>query len=251
MKILVDELVINYSLSKAKKMVLLLHGWGDSLNGLNVLSDALKKRGYGVISLDLPGFGSSDNPKSAWGLNEYARFIDEFLKKVKISPFAVIGHSNGGAIALKANSIGLIKPAKLVLIASAGIRSNYNVRNKTIRLVAKLGKLLTQVLPRGVRKKIRRAFYDKIGSDLLIKEDLIETFKKIVSEDLSQQAKSVTASTLLIYGDKDVATPVAYGKIFEESIKGSKLVIIPGAGHFIHLDYPDKIIKEVIGFLNV
>ncbi len=251
MKILVDDLVINYNLSKAKKMVLLLHGWGDSSDGLRIIFDGLTEKGYGVLSLDLPGFGSSDNPKTAWGLTEYAKFVDEFLKKIKIMPFAVIGHSNGGAIAIKASSMGLIKPAKLILIASAGIRSNYNLRNKTIRLVAKSGKMLTQVLPRSTRKKIQRLFYDKIGSDLLIKEDLVETFKKVVSEDLTSQARLVTADTLLIYGDKDMATPVSYGKIFENSIKGSRMLVLPDVGHFVHLDEPDRLIKEIVGFLNV
>ncbi len=251
MKILIDDLVINYRLNKAPKIVLLLHGWGDTGNGLKNLEDGLMEAGYGVLSLDLPGFGLSDNPKSPWGLGDYAAFVGSFLKKVKVNPYAVIGHSNGGAIAIKAYSTGYLKSPKLVLIAAAGIRTNYNLRNKTFRLIAKFGKILTFVLPRGYRDKLKRKFYDKIGSDLLIKEDLIETFKKVVSEDLRVTAKSVAAKTLMIYGDKDMATPVSYGEIYKQSISGSKLVVLPGVGHFIHLEVPEKLIKEVVGFLNV
>ncbi len=61
---------------------------------------------------------------------------------------------------------------------------------------------------------------------------------KVVNEDLRPLLKDIKAPTLLIWGDKDTATPPLYmGKIMEEEIPDSGLVILEGgAGHYSYLD---------------
>ena len=105
-------------------LVLLLHGWGDSSAGVAKLQQDLSS-GYQVLTLDLPGFGGTQAPAAAWDLDDYARFIAGVLKKLELEqPYAVIGHSNGGALAVRAISMELLKPQKLVLLAASGVRTN-------------------------------------------------------------------------------------------------------------------------------
>ncbi|MGH7193731.1 MAG: alpha/beta fold hydrolase, partial [Candidatus Saccharimonadales bacterium] len=95
MNVVVDNLLTDYSLSGKGRLVLLLHGWGDSSKGLAGLQRRLSD-GYEVLALDLPGFGGTQAPADVWNLDDYARFVAAALKKLKLGqPYAVIGHSNG------------------------------------------------------------------------------------------------------------------------------------------------------------
>lgn len=234
MQVVVDEILTNYAIEGSGNNILMLHGWGDSLITFNILAKNLSTK-YRVIRLDLPGFGGSETPKEVYDLEKYALFVSNFLDKIDNKDvYAVIGHSNGGAIAIKAVSESTIKPKKLILIASSGVRSTYSGRKKVLRLAAKTAKFPTKLLPKKSQDKLKKKAYGAIGSDLFVAENLQETFKKVISEDIVEQAKNIKVPTLLIYGDSDTATPPNYGEMFEKQINNSKLEIISGAGHFVH-----------------
>lgn len=250
MQVIVDSLLTHYEVHGKGKLVLLLHGWGDSAAGLQKLSAQLAKK-YKVIAVDLPGFGGTQAPPAAWGLDDYAYFVSHFWDKIGAHrPVALIGHSNGGAIAVRGMARGWLSADKLVLLASAGVRGEYNGRVKALRMVTKAGKALTAPLPKAVKKKLRSKVYKTVGSDMLVAEHLQETFKKIVTDDVREDASHLTLPTLLVYGDKDESTPLAYGKLFQEAIKGSKLEVMPGGGHFVPVEEPEKVGKLVEAFLK-
>jgi len=251
MNCIVNGKSINYTVSgEGVKNIVLLHGWGDSLATFSELSKIISKR-YTVIALDLPGFGASDAPDSAWSLEGYAVFLVDFLKKIyKTEIYAVVGHSNGGAIALKALSMNILSPDRLVLLASSGVRSGKSVRKKALNLSAKIVKIPLSVLPKTTKQKIKKVAYKKIGSDLLIAENLQETFKLVVGEDLSGQISGVDAKTLLIYGSEDKETPVSYGKVFNQALPNSELMIIQGASHYLHQKYTEKVAAKLESFLK-
>lgn len=250
MQVIVDTLLTHYEVHGKGKPVLLLHGWGDSVTGLHKLQAALAKK-YKVIAVDLPGFGGTQAPEGVWGLDDYAYFVDHFLAKIEAKQLkAILGHSNGGAIAIRGMARGWLSAEKLVLLASAGVRGEYKGRVKALRLITKAGKALTAPLPKSVKQKLRGKVYQTVGSDMLVAEHLQETFKKIVTDDVREDASHLTLPTIIIYGDKDESTPVSYAKMFNEAIKGSKLEIFPGAGHFVHNDEPEKVVKSIEGFLK-
>ncbi|HUC89484.1 MAG TPA: alpha/beta hydrolase [Patescibacteria group bacterium] len=248
MQVVVDSLLTHYQAEGSGRVMVLLHGWGDSAAGLGGLQKALAKQ-YKVIALDLPGFGGTEAPHEVWGLDNYAEFVKDFLKKVDSGPVTVLaGHSNGGAIAVRGLAKGTLQADRLVLIASAGIRGVYKGRVRALRYITKAGKALTMPLPKGVKQKLRQKVYTSVGSDMLVAEHLQETFKRVVTDDVRQDAASLTIPTLLIYGEQDQATPVQYGETFHELIDGSELQILPGAGHFVHIDRPETVVKAIEGF---
>lgn len=267
MQVIVDSLVTNYTYIQnprntknaqnaqcsggEKSTVLILHGWGDSSQsqGWLVMQRALAKN-YNVCIVDLPGFGGSDMPATAWGLNEYAQFVAAFLAKIRLQPDTIIAHSNGGAIAIRGLASGKLHAGKLVLLASAGVRSEYKGRKRALRVVAKTGKALVMPLPSFVKDKLRRKLYTTVGSDMLVAEHLQETFKKIVDDDVQADAAELTLPTLLVYGQNDIATPVPWGMLLHERISGSILEIIGEAGHFVHQDQPDKVLRIIEDFIT-
>ena len=250
MQVMVDGLLVQYEMHGTGEVIVLLHGWGDRASGLKILAGPLSKE-YAVLSPDLPGFGGTANPPAVWDLTDYARFIAHLLQKLNISNvYAFVGHSNGGAIAMRGIGRGAFSADRLVLLASAGIRGRYNTRNKAQRLVVKTGKALVMPLPAGLRNKLRHKVYDTIGSDMLVAEHLQETFKKIVTDDVQKDAANITIPTLLMYGEDDRATPVQFGEMFYQLIDGSTLEILAGAGHFLYLDRPNETITTIQEFLR-
>jgi len=181
MNIIVNGLSVSYTKEGRGPAVLFVHGWGDTKETFNTLIKKFAER-HTIIALDLPGFGASEPPDSAWSLENYAVFLLDFLKKIgKTEIYAAVGHSNGGAIALKALSMNILSTDRLVLLASSGVRSSGGVRKKILNISAKIAKIPLFALPNSSRQKIKKNAYKMIGSDLLVVEHMQETFKLVVT----------------------------------------------------------------------
>lgn len=241
MQIIVDALLTDYTVEGVGKTVLIVPGWADTAASWQPIARQLSGQ-YKVIVLNIPGFGGTQAPPQAWGLHDYARFVAHFIEKLsEQSIFALIGHSNGGAIAIKAVSENMIQPERLVLLASAGIRAQQQGRKRVLKYIAKTGKVATFALPSGMRQRLRARLYSGIGSDLLVAPHLQETFKRIVSEDIQSDAGRITVPTLLVYGEDDTATPIVFGELLHQAIEGSTLERVGGVGHFLHTEQPERV----------
>jgi pimeloyl-ACP methyl ester carboxylesterase len=250
MQAVVDSLITNYQLSGSGKLVVLVHGWGDNSTTFKDLQQKLAAR-FQVLAVDLPGFGGTAAPHTTWGLNEYADFVKNLLDKIDVSKVhAFIGHSNGGAIVIKGLADDTLKAEKLVLLASAGVRSDQQARKYFLRYLAKTAKLLIKPLPKSKQLALRRLAYKAIGSDMFVAEHLQETFKKVVQTDVQAAAAKVKIPTLLVYGSNDTSTPVKYGQLLAQAMPKSKLEILPSAGHFVHQDEAVKVTNLIESFLS-
>ena len=248
MQVIIDNLAVTYELTGTGKTVLLLHGWGDNLTTFSQLISSLSGQ-YRLLAPDLPGFGGSQAPKEPWSLDNYANFVGALLAKLEFQAYAIIGHSNGGALAIHGLSQGVLKTDKLVLLASAGIRNSQPAKRLVTKVIAKVGKVTTIWLPNVVRQRLRRKLYGTIGSDMLVVPELSETFKRTVRQDVQTDASKLTLPTLIINSDKDPAIPLADGKRFHDLIKGSKFEVLHGASHFIHQEQTDEVAKLIRDFL--
>lgn len=248
MQVVVSDILTDYTISGEGSVILLLHGWGDNQSTFSQLMEELSKRNK-VVALDLPGFGKTQAPSNAWGLDDYAFFVKFFLEKLHLKPDVILGHSNGGAIAVRGIARGILTPRKLILLASAGIRNEYKGRKKALRVMAKIAKVGTSPLPKHLKAKLKKSAYQTMGSDMFVSESLQEIFKKIISDDVLSESSNIQVKTLLVYGDEDTATPVRYGEKFNNAIKDSELKVV-NAGHFLHHEKPDKILRLIMDFLE-
>ncbi len=250
MQVVVQGLLTHYSKRGQGPVMVFLHGWGSNAAVFDALSSKFSDS-YTTIALDLPGFGSSQIPKTAWGLDEYAVFVAEFLQKLQIKDVAVlVAHSNGAAIAVKALSHELMQPKKLVIYGGAGIRQVQKGKKKFLRIMASAGKPVLMALPGSTRKKVRGKWYEAIGSEMLLVPEMEATFKKTVSEDVVSLTRNILIPTLLLYGENDEATPPLYGQIFFENFPNAQLEIVGNAGHFVFVDQQDVVIRLTKDFLG-
>jgi pimeloyl-ACP methyl ester carboxylesterase len=238
MKVNIDGLNINYICEGQGKNVLLLHGWGANIDTMLPIFNHLKDR-FKVYAVDLPGFGQSDKPKEVWGNFEYADIIKKFIGKMEMDNVILIGHSHGGRISIiLANRYPeLIK--KMVLIDSAGLIPKRSLKYYFKVYTFKILKTLYSALFFWTDKNKRmEKFYKRFGSTDYRQADGImrKIMVKVINQDLRPLLQGIKASTLLIWGENDTATPLYMGKIMEKEIKDSGLVVLDNAGHYSYVD---------------
>ncbi len=249
MKIIVQNLATEYQDNGAGKIILFLHGWRDDLRTFDSLVPVLSST-YRCVRLDLPGFGQTELPREAWDVGRYVQFVKSFIQKLNIEVDILVGHSFGGRIAIKGTATKSLQPHKIILIGSAGIAKSRTVHNSILKVAAKIGGLITYVPPLLFwRRELRKKMYGYIGSDYGNAGALRETFLKIISEDLSENAKQITVPTLLIWGADDTETPLSDGEQLSRLIPGSRLKVVHGAGHFVHRERSEEVIKLVQEFI--
>lgn len=229
--------------------VVLLHGWGSSLSAFVQLERCLEPH-FRVLSLDLPGFGGSGKPPSAWALADYAKLVEAFFDHFGLQQPVVIGHSFGGRIAIVLGSQGLV--SKLVLVDSAGVRprrsAEYYLKVYAYKLAKQLLRLAPATVRAGLLDKLRRGAgsADYRNADPLLREILV----KVVNEDLTPRLGAIKVPTLLIWGENDTATPLEQARIMNRHIADSGLVVLKNAGHYSFIDKPHEFNVIVDHFLR-
>ena len=249
MKVIVGTTATEYTDQGRGPTLLLLHGWKDDLKTFDKLLKELSSS-YRIVRLDMPGFGGTDIPKGTWRVSDYAQFVRRFLEKVHIEPDVIVGHSFGGRVIIRGVGTGELQPKKIVLIAAAGLARKRTWRNRLLSVVAKIGKMVTSIPPLSSRKQeLRRTLYEAIGSDYFAAGALKDTFVAVVSEDLSRYAARIKIPTLLIWGSEDASTTLDQGKRIASLIQGSRLEVINGASHFVHVEQPGKVAEFISSFV--
>src|SRR5579863_6467855 len=102
-KVLVKDIEVNYKVVGGGKPMLILHGWGSSSNKWEKVAELLAQKNIQTIIPDLPGFGLTPEPKTAWTMNNYVDWISELTNAVPElnNTFYLLGHSFGGALSAK------------------------------------------------------------------------------------------------------------------------------------------------------
>ena len=238
MFIKIKDLKVHYQVSGAGENLVLVHGWGCNISHYARLQKHLAKK-FCVYAIDLPGFGLRSEPEEVWNAAIYADFVANFIRTMKIENPVLVGHSLGGKISANLAARHLVPVNKLVLISSAGIKPARSLKTrlriyayKTCKMIARLPLLKIFLEPKLDAYRMKAGSTDYRNSSGIMRAILV----RIVNEDIRKVLPQIEAPTLLIWGEKDTSAPLAGGKLMHELIYNSELRIIPGCGHFPHLD---------------
>ena len=220
--------------------VLLLHGWGSSFDVYNGIIAALSDR-CRLVAVNFPGCKNSETMKEPWTLKDYCDFVLEFINKTGLENPILIGHSHGGRVILKMAAEGMVNPPKIVLLDSAGLIPKKTVKQK---LRANSFKAIKRVLTLPIIKEHSEGLLDKARKHYgsadynAAPEVLRKTLISLVNTDLRNIIHKISCPTLLIWGDKDTATPLSDAKIIESKIKDAGLCILENTGHYSFCEKP-------------
>ena len=236
--------------------VLMLHGWGCEIKHFAPIADSLQSD-YHITVIDFPAHGQSTPPPQPWGVADFAACVKALILQLGIAPCDIIAHSFGGRVALylAANEPQLVK--RLVLTGCAGIKKpqtpEQQKRSARYQRLKGLYQSLGRVAPfKGLSDRLLSELRQKYGSPdyNALSEDMKKTFVKVVNEDLSPLLPRVQASTLLVWGENDTATPLSDAEIIKNLIPDSGLCVIKGTGHYSFCEKPYEVAAILRSFIK-
>jgi pimeloyl-ACP methyl ester carboxylesterase len=232
--------------------VIILHGWGANISLVKPLADKLAAQGYQAFAPDLPGFGQTPAPNSAWTVQNYAAFIVDYFAVHNLSRAHLIGHSFGGRLGLILGADHADKLEKLVLIDSAGVPPRRSGSSQfRLSLYKSVRDVLYKFGAKSTADKLRDWYVNRYGSaDYKNAGALRETVVKVVNEDLLPYAARIRVPTLLLWGEDDEDTPLWQGQILEKTIPDAGLVTFPNAGHYSYLQHLAETVRIVDYFFK-
>ena len=245
MNITVDGYNINYKITgEGLETIVILQGWGTHLGVYDWVADSVNSK-YRVLQFDLPGFGGSDEPKTSWNVDEFADFFCKLMQALDIRKATLIGHSYGGRIIIKLATRDNIpfEIDRVVLIDSAGImpkRSLWKkIKTRKYKILNRIfkNKVIYALFPELIDDwRSRQGSSDYRNASPVMRNCLV----KAVNEDLTDLLPRIKQDTLLVWGDKDTATPISDAQIMKDKIPSSGLVVLEGTGHFSFLEKPNQ-----------
>jgi pimeloyl-ACP methyl ester carboxylesterase len=247
----IDGLRVRHMREGAGPPAVVMHGWGASIETVASIVRSLSGVAQ-VHALDLPGFGESEAPHVPWGVQDYRRFLEDFMDAVGIdAPAALVGHSNGGRVAIALAAAQPQRVSRMILIDSAGIKPKRGFAYYRKVAMAKVGKHAARLFG-APGARLRDLLVGRAASAdyAAASPQMRPTFVRLVNSDLRDLMPAVKAPTLLIWGEQDTATPLADAHQMERLIPDAGLVVFAGAGHFSYLDQPTRFATIARHFLG-
>ena len=243
MIIKIKNMNINYVRygDKTKQTVVLLHGWGQNIEMMQPVGDALSTTND-IIIIDLPGHGASEEPKEILQVSDFVEIVKELLDRLKIKNPILVGHSFGGKVSLLYASKYPVK--KLVLLASPYKQEikKLSLKTKTLKQLKKIPGL--KKLENFAKKHIGSTDYRNASP--IMRQILVDH----VNLDLTEEVSKITCPTLLIWGTLDEAVPVEEAYELEKLISDAGVVIYEGCTHYAYLERLGQTINVLNSFLK-
>lgn len=231
--------------------VIVMHGWGCSADIMAIPATAALCAATTVYNLDLPGFGDSSEPATAWTLDRYMEMLRTFVERHCPSAPILIGHSFGGRIAIK---YAAAYPTRaLILIDAAGIKPRHGLKYYVKVYSFKAAKrILPYLVGRRRADIIVERWRGRAGSSDYRQATAVmrATMSLAIGEDLTPLLPSIPCPTLLIWGEADTATPMRDARLMEARIPDAGLVSYPGAGHFSFAERPAQVSAVIQSFIH-
>ena len=251
--------------------VILIHGFGGSMWQWEHQQHALSQH-FRILTLDLPGAGLSDKPEIDYRPDQMLDFFVGFMDVVKIPQATLVGNSMGAGLAI---GMALTHPAyvfRLVLIdglpqhvmeklTSPSVRRALETSapswlvsfgnrlfgglmiESVLREIVHDPALLTPaVIERSNRNRQRPGLIKPI---MAVRENL-----PLWESGFATRMGEITHPTLVLWGEEDRVFPLAVGEELHQTIKGSRFIRVPKAGHIPQWERPDFVNQELISFIR-
>ena len=276
----IDGITVHYKVygsETASRAVLLLHGFGASTFSWRDVGPLLGRE-YRVVAIDRTGYGLTGRPlppdRAAWrsaGPYSYeaqAETAFGLLDELGVSKVAVVGHSQGAAVAVTMAVISPRRVSALVLMAPGlnnGVIPSRILPALRTRQGRAIGRLIAQSLAGpGTASILRRAFADPATAT----PEVVEGYRKpLRADDWDVGLWEMTISpqpvrpkdnlgrlegipTLVIVPTADRIVSPKAERATQAAIPGAKLTEASGQNHLFHEEHPEEFVKMAEGFLG-
>jgi pimeloyl-ACP methyl ester carboxylesterase len=249
-----------------KRTILLVHGLGS--NGAGDFADHASwlARSYHVLAVDLPGFAQSDRASAVYSPANYAAFLKHVVDRFARKPFALLGHSMGGVLALRYASTYPEDIDRLVVVDAPGIlhRASYTgefltrlglgflqSRMGNSAAAGALGSDSVGMITERLQQILGRAEQTNLDLQMILtipalREKLLQNDPMKIAgltvalEDMSREIPKIKTETLVIWGKQDTIAPLRTGKLLAHVLPHAQLAVIERAAHVPMQQTPDQ-----------
>ena len=254
-----DGLQIAYERIGTGPALVFVHGAAEDsrvwLPQIAALSDV-----FTVVAWDEPGAGRSADVPEAFGLADYARCLAALIEALGLGPAHVVGLSWGGTVVLELYRQRPDLVATLILVdAYAGWKGS--LPEEEVRARVGGAREMLAAPPDEFDPTFPGLFAGDPPAEFLplldemaaeVRPSSLRLQLGIMAEaDLTDLMPRIAAPTLLIWGERDVRSPLSVAHWFEESIPDATLVVILGAGHVSNLERPREFNEAVREFCRM
>lgn len=264
---------VAYRQAGSGPLLVMVHGIAGSSGTWVPVMPLLAER-FTVIAPDLLGHGESAKPRGDYSLGAYASGIRDLLGVLGHDRATIVGHSLGGGIAMQFAYQFPQMCERLALVASGGLGKevSFLLRALTVpgtefvlpvvlapqlhSIVATLGGIVGRF---GVRAD---PFLTEVWAawsrltDVKAQRAFIHTIRAVI--DVAGQRVSARdrlylaheVPTLIVWGERDAVIPVSHAHEAHALMPGSRLEVVPGAGHFLPLERPELLDRLLRDFLT-
>jgi pimeloyl-ACP methyl ester carboxylesterase len=253
--------------------VLVIHGLLGSHRNWVHLVESLQRR-HRVVAPDLFGHGASAKPRGDYSLGAHAATLRDLLDQLGIDRVTLVGHSLGGGIAMQFSYLFPERVQRLVLVSSGGLGREVSplLRSATLPGAEWVLPLLASRWVRGRAEAVGRVLAGvgvRPGPDLaeawrgfasLGDADSRRAFLATTRSVIDPGGQTVTAHdhlppavplpTLLVWGTRDRMIPAWHATAAQQAIAGSRVELFEGAGHYPHLDQPERFAQVLTDFMT-
>jgi len=236
-------------LDKSSLSVVFIHGSGGDREDWRAQLDGLPQVAN-VIALELPGHGESDPPGEAT-VEAYAHWVTDFVDAMGLQAVMLVGCSLGSAIT---QWIALFAPKTWLAgigLVGAGARLRVHpaildgLRQDKQQALAMLSDFcLSPATGEPIRERLREKY-------LKTSAELVHGDLSACNEfDVMDSVHKVRLPTWILVGEDDRLTPVKYARYLHETIEGSRLGVVPQAGHLVMMERPEEFNRLLAEFLT-
>ena len=247
-------------------VVLLLHGAGGATHSWRDIAPALAQP-YRVIAPDLPGQGFTRlGALQRSSLELMADDSAALLRKIGVAPAAIVGHSAGGALALRLAQILPQRPAALVGVnaalenfeGAAGIL--FPMMAKALAMNPFAARAMARLAQAGTVERLISgtgsrldptglALYRACIADSAHIDGTLTMMAQWRLSRLWSDLRRIEAPTLLLAGAEDRAVPPATAERAAARLPHGRAEILPGLGHLAHEEAPAEVGARIAAFL--
>lgn len=243
--------------------VILLHGFGASLDTWEPWADALSPR-FRVIRFDLPGFGlTGPDPTGDYTDARAIRILVGLMDQLRLDRANLIGNSLGGRIAWNFAALHPDRVARLVLVSPDGFASpgfEYDKAPETPLMM----RALPYVAPRSMLRANLAAAYanpEALSETVLtryrdmmlapgVRPAILARLEQTILRDPAPTLARIQAPTLLVWGEKDGMIPISNAADYLRHLPNATLVRLPSLGHLPFEEDPVNSLRTVERFLS-
>ncbi len=252
--------------------VLFIHGLTNSSRSWARLVDTLSTD-HRILAPDLFGHGASAKPMGDYSLSAHAATLRDLLDRLGIDQVTLVGHSLGGGIALQFRYLFPERVSRLVLVSSGGLGRSVSplLRAATLPgaewILPLIASDWVRVRAEAVARTLARTGWRPSpdvteawrGFTSLADADSRRAFLATTRSVIDPGGQTVTAHdhlpmvikipTLVVWGTRDRMIPAWHATTAHQALPGSRVELFVGAGHFPHLDEPERFAEVLRDFL--